>query len=270
MASLVRQGLDALGHPLTRGLHLDDPRTTALRRQIILSKPFLRKLYEEWYSLLAAELPCQPGPVLELGAGAGFAEKTIPDLITSEIFYEPGTNLQADALCLPFSDGALRGIVMTDVFHHVPDVEKFLAEADRTLRPGGVLTMIEPWLTVSSLPIYRFLHHEPLDPHGDWTFPSTGPLSGANEALPWIVFHRDRHELQQRFPALRLTRLRVFAPFSYLLSGGVSMRSLFPGTAYPWVRLLEDRLLSPFLGWGMFAHITLTRCGAAPEHQRPD
>lgn len=36
-----------LGHPLTRGLSVDDPRTTLLRRSIIQDKAFLRALYSE-------------------------------------------------------------------------------------------------------------------------------------------------------------------------------------------------------------------------------
>ena len=46
-----------LAHPLTRGLDLDDPRTTELRRTIIQSKPFLRALYTEWYREVCEVLP---------------------------------------------------------------------------------------------------------------------------------------------------------------------------------------------------------------------
>jgi len=35
-----------LAHPLTRGMDIDDPRTTHLRQEVIQSKPFLRKIYE--------------------------------------------------------------------------------------------------------------------------------------------------------------------------------------------------------------------------------
>ena len=39
MAAVLRTWLT---HPLTRGLDIDDPRTTELRRRVILEKPFLR------------------------------------------------------------------------------------------------------------------------------------------------------------------------------------------------------------------------------------
>jgi hypothetical protein len=39
-----------LAHPLTRGLDINDPNVTHLRRRIIQEKPFLRKIYQEWYT----------------------------------------------------------------------------------------------------------------------------------------------------------------------------------------------------------------------------
>ena len=78
-----------LAHPLTRGLDIDDPRTTHLRLQIIQQKSFLRQIYEEWYRAIAATLPPGEGAVLELGAGGGFMSDLVPDLIASELFYCP-------------------------------------------------------------------------------------------------------------------------------------------------------------------------------------
>ena len=62
-----------LAHPLTKGLDIDDPKTTRLRRQIIQEKYFLRKIYEEWYQSIAASLPGGEGAVLELGSGGGLS-----------------------------------------------------------------------------------------------------------------------------------------------------------------------------------------------------
>jgi hypothetical protein len=48
-------------------------------------------------------------------------------------------------------------------------------------------------------------------------------------------------------------------PFLYLLSGGVSLRSLMFGFAFPFWRGIE-RLFSPWLNkLAMFAHIVLVR-----------
>src|SRR5215470_19735002 len=127
-----------LAHPLTRDLDIDDPRTTHLRQQIIQKKSFLRQIYEEWYQAISTALPSGEGAVLELGAGAGFMKDFVPNLITSEIFYCPNIRAVLDASRLPFVARSLRGIVMTDVLHHLPHARHFFMEATRCVRPGGV------------------------------------------------------------------------------------------------------------------------------------
>ena len=48
-------------------------------------------------------------------------------------------------------------------------------------------------------------------------------------------------------------------PFRYLLSGGVSLRSLTPGWTYGLWRWVENRMQPWMNHWGMFAHIVLHR-----------
>ncbi|MEW5735940.1 MAG: methyltransferase domain-containing protein [Thermodesulfobacteriota bacterium] len=249
-----------LSHPRTRGLSPDDPAVTAARVEIIRQKAFLRKVYELWYGMLARAVAGAPGPVLELGSGGGFFQERMPDLISSEVFYLPHVDLVCDARALCFAEGSLGGIVMLDVFHHLPDCGAFLSSAERCLRPGGRIAMIEPWATPFSGLVYRHLHPEPFEPDAqEWRAPPGGPLSGANQALPWIVFHRDRQALVQRHPGLELLKADPFMPFSYLLSGGVSSRLGLPGFAFSSVRSIE-RLLAPFFPQlAMFALIVLRR-----------
>lgn len=249
-----------LQHPLTAGLNLDDPKTTELRKQIIASKPFLRAIYDEWYAMLRDELPSGNGAVLELGSGAGYCENFIPKLITSEIIVCRGIQVVADAQRLPFGSGVLKAIVFVNVLHHLPNVRRFLAEGVRCLRENGKIVMIEPWVTAWSLQVNTRFHHEPFSPDAtEWSFSSKGPLSGANGALPWIVFERDRQIFESEFPELQVERIEPFLPLRYLLSGGVGMRSMMPGFAHPfWSRV--EKLLSP-LKWqlGMFALVVLRR-----------
>ena len=56
------------------------------------------------------------------------------------------------------------------------------------------------WVTRWSRWIYGRFHHEPFDPQrADWEFPLSGPLSGANGALPWIIFQRDREQFEREW-----------------------------------------------------------------------
>jgi SAM-dependent methyltransferase len=249
-----------LRHPVALGLSIDDPQTTEVRREIVRSNRFLWRIYDEWYRLLSACVSEGSGGVLELGSGAGFLAQYIPDLIASEVFLCSGMQLVLDARRLPFSSGSLRGIVMVDVFHHIPDSRAFLEEARRCLQPGGSIAMIEPWVSTWSRLIYTRLHHEPFDPDAkDWNFPSTGPLSGANGALPWMVFVRDRPKFNREFPELEIRAVRPLMPFRYLVSGGVSMRQLMPECMFHFWRKLESGVCVWPNHWCMFCLIHLTR-----------
>jgi SAM-dependent methyltransferase len=229
-----------LEHPLTRGMDIDDPRVTRLRSQILESNPFLFQLYSDWYRQIAAALPQDvAGPILELGTGAGFLATYIPGLITSDL--TPGINvhLLLDGQRLPFGDGSLRAIVMINVLHHIPDAEAFFHEVIRCLQVGGRLLMNEPWVTPWSRLVYKNLHHEPFDPEATtWRMARTGPLSGANGALPWIILQRDRSRFESKFPTLSILRIELHTPFRYIVSGGLSMRPLMPGWSFRyWYRL---------------------------------
>lgn len=249
-----------LEHPLTKGLDPDDPATTTVRRQIIAGKPFLRKIYLEWYGKLSQALPPVDGSILELGSGAGFFREICPQAITSEVFVCPGIQSVIDARKLPLRDASLRAIVMTDVMHHIPDPARFLAEAQRVLVPGGRMLMIEPWVSAWSKFVYTRFHPEPFRPEAStWDFPSSGPLSGANGAMPWMIFHRDLAAFRRLFPLLDVTRVEPFMPFRYLLSGGVSMRGLAPAWSFRLWKGIESLLVPWMQHLAMFAFIVLER-----------
>lgn len=249
-----------LAHPLTRGLDIDDPKTTNLRQQIIQEKSFLRRIYQEWYRVIVAALPPGQGAVLELGAGGGFMGDFIPDLITSELFYCSNVRTVLDGLRLPFAAKSLRGIVMTNVLHHLPQPRLFLAEATRCVRSGGVIAMIEPWVTAWSRFVYTRLHHEPFQPETpSWELPTSGPLSGANDALPWIIFARDRLKFEQEFPHWRIEVIKPIMPFRYLLSGGVSLRNLAPAWSFGVMKQIESAMGRWNNQLAMFAQIVLRR-----------
>ena len=147
-----------------------------------------------------------------------------------------------------------------EVLHHLPEPRRFFAEAIRCVRPGGVVSMIEPWVSNWSHFIYTRLHHEAFNPDSHlWEFPSSGPLSGANGALPWILFVRDCAKFEKEFPEWQIELIQPMIPFRYLLSGGVSLRTLAPPWSFGlWTQI--ERALSPWNNHlAMFAQITLRR-----------
>jgi SAM-dependent methyltransferase len=133
---------------------------------------------------------------------------------------------------------------MLNVLHHLPDPVEFFRECQRVLKPGGRVCLIEPYAGPLSRRLIRPLHHEPWDERAGWTLPPGGPLTGANMAMPWIIFSRDRGRYDNQMPHLPVDRFELHTYMLYLLSGGVSMRSVLPGALFRPVAMLE-RLFSP-------------------------
>lgn len=247
-------------HPLMRGKDLDDPHTTQLRIEMIQQKKFLRDIYQEWYSIIKEELPPSAKKIVEIGSGAGFLKETIPNLIKTEIFHLPGMDALLDAHYPPFQPNSLSAIVMTDVFHHLSHPRQFFKNSIRALSMNGRIVMIEPWVSRWSKRVYPNFHHEPFDPLvKQWEFPTSGPLSGSNQALPWIIFQRDQLLFTHEFPQLKIKKIQPIMPFRYLLSGGVSLRSFMPGWStgfWKWFERLFNRNMDD---WAMFSVIVLEK-----------
>ncbi len=244
---------------------LDADNASILHREIILQKPFLKKIYEDWYEAFALFLKqhqIQPkaDKVVEIGSGGGFIQEVVPSVITSDIKKLPFCDMSFSAHKMPFENNSLSSIFMLNVFHHIPNCELFLQEAMRTLKPGGFIYMVEPSNTFFRKHFYQKMHHEYYNPNEPtWTFASSGPLSGSNIALPWIVFHRDQEKFRKLFPHLQIECIKMHTPLLYLLSGGLSFKTPFPGWSYSMIKFLEN-LLTPFYSWlGLFQTIVIKK-----------
>jgi len=225
---------------------LDSPERTIAHQKIIKEKYFLRKLYEEWYSVFTKLMPSLPeGKMIELGSGGGFLKEIVPSVLCTDILELPSNDLTFSALEMPFNKNELSAIFMIDTFHHIPDSKLFLTEVGRVLKKDGMLVMSEPANSVWGRFIYKNFHHEPFDVNGDWKIPSSGPLSGANGALPWIVFERDFENFNSLFPSLQLVEIKYHTPLMYLISGGVSFKQVFPDFSYSIFRSIDKFL--PFI-----------------------
>lgn len=260
MPYLIALARRLLQEPSARGLDVDSASTSAQRRTLITSKSFLRRIYDEWYTEIARVHDSKDGPFLEIGAGGGFMREAIPGTIASDLLTLDGVDVILDACALPFRADVLQGVSMTNVFHHLPDVEAFLNEVARCLKPGGTVAMVEPWSTTWSRWIFKSFHHEPFDADAtSWSIASGKPLSGANGALPWIVFDRDLRRFQETFASLELVSIRPMMPVRYLLSGGVSMRTVTPSWSFRFWRMIDRLLVRVLPQTAMFALIVLRR-----------
>jgi SAM-dependent methyltransferase len=155
----------------------------------------------------------------------------------------PWHDRQVDAGALPYADGTIGALVLFDVLHHLPAPARFLAEAERVLRPGGRLVLCEPYVSPLSWPAYRFFHEERLELNVDpLAETAPGDPFDANQAIPTLLFERHAAELHRRFPRLRVVQVERFAGPSYAASGGFSRGPLLPMSLWRAVLAVEDRL----------------------------
>ena len=239
---------------------LDDPRRTIVHKDIILGKPFLKRIYIDWYSTIKQLCEGIPsGKIIELGSGGGFLKEVFPEVTTSDILDLPENDLTFNALNMPFENNSISAFVMVDVFHHVPDSELFLKEMQRCLKPGGRIVMSEPCTTWFSKLIFKNFHHEPFNEKGDWTIPGSGPMSDANGALPYIVFERDRKRFTLTFPELKIKMMKQHSPLRYLLSGGVSMKQLVPNFSFKLLTSIDRFLSGLGIGLALFQFIVVQK-----------
>jgi len=262
--------IDWLKHPEARAINdLDCEETVSAHAQIIKSKGFLRRLYSEFYNQISTGGGYDDrGMFVEVGSGGGFIKEVMPDIVTSDVVPHDGVDEVFPAESMPFDDESVNGIFILNCFHHFSEPALVLKEFERVLVNGGSVVMIEPANTWWGRLIYTHLHHEPFDPSGGWSLPTSGRLSGANGALPWIVFVRDREAFSKLFRSLAIDSVIYHTPFSYLISGGLTWRQLVPTWGYPLIRTVE-RVLGPVSGWlGMFMTIVIKKREPDPQPPR--
>jgi hypothetical protein len=104
------------------------------------------------------------------------------------------------------------------------------------------------------------MHHEPFLPDAeDWSFPSTGPLSGANGALAWIVFLRDREAYMREYHRLRIESVTPRSPLQYWLSGGLKSWTLVPYALTGLAGCVDAALLRCSPRFGSFMDVELEK-----------
>jgi SAM-dependent methyltransferase len=209
------------------------------------TRPLLRRLYGEWFDLIAERLATIEGPTIELGSGFAPLRRRLPDLVTTDVEPTPWADVVVDAQSISYPDASLANIVAIDVLHHLAEPTRFLDEARRTLRPGGRVVAIEPYTSVLWTFVYRSFHHELTEPKIN-PFELDPRLSAkameGNQALPTALFFHHVDEFRRRWPELRIVERRRFAFLIYPLSGGFTRRRLLPNSLYRPLRALETVL----------------------------
>jgi SAM-dependent methyltransferase len=191
-------------------------------RKIWFEKPVLRDIYLNYFEMI--KNASVNGPILEIGGGSGNFKEFLPESISIDIVPLPWLDIIAHAHMLPFKKESFGNIVMIDVLHHIEHPSCFFKEADRILKPGGRIILIEPAITLTSRIFLHLFHPEPIDmsvdPFSEQTIDPAREPFDANQAIPTLLFGRYRMDFVRKFPDLNIISLKYLDLFAYPLSGG--------------------------------------------------
>jgi len=235
-----------------KNVDVDSPELLTIHRSVLLRKPLLHSAFNTFYKNMgeACDKNFSCGGIeVELGSGSGFFKSTRPGLMSSDIRQAEYIDMVLDAQNLNLEDNSVRAIYGINVLHHLQDPDQFFEEAYRVLTPGGGFIFIEPHNGFVSAVIHKMLHkNEHFDPqmNGWKNYSIKGPLSGANQALPHIIFTRDLELFQEKYAGrLQLVQQAYIDNWlRYFFSGGVNFKQLLPSfMEKPFVFL--EKLLKP-------------------------
>lgn len=240
-----------LKDPRVKGIDIDSPEILEVHRKVIADKPLMRQVFQKFYDTLISARDRYfkvPGREIEIGAGVSFFKQSNKAVYTTDIKESPGLDGVLNAQAMDLEDASVRSIYGINCFHHFPNPRLFFSELARVLNRGGGCVLIEPYYGPFAKLLYENVHKdEHFNPkqQGWEEDQKMSFMSGANQALSYMVFVRDRETFEREFPELEVVEIsKINNYLQYLLSGGVNFRQLVPDFLIPCVRLVEW-LLTP-------------------------
>ncbi|MFC6573764.1 MULTISPECIES: class I SAM-dependent methyltransferase [unclassified Pseudomonas] len=201
------------------------------------------------------------GLEVELGAGIAPMRNSYPEVLATDIVATEQLDMALNAEAMSLDDHSARVFYGQNCFHHFPHPDRFFTELERTLKVGGGAILIEPFHGPFAAFLYkRLFKSEGFDMHfPSWETPSTGPMNGANQALSYIVFVRDRQAFERKHPGLEIVHQEICGNYlRYLISGGLNFRQLLPDALIPVLKVVE-KLLYPLRRVLALHHIVVIR-----------
>lgn len=262
--SLFNKIRNFLQEPRLKDIDPDSDELLVVHSRVLYEKPMMRDVFAEFYDTcikLDDEYFSGNGNRIEIGAGVSFFKKRHPQILTTDIKKADNLDMVVDALNMPFDTNSIRSVYGINCFHHFPDPYKFFHELDRVLTKGGGCILIDPYYGFIAERFYsRIFDSEGFDvTQKEWTNESIGYMNGANQALSYIVFKRDKEKLEKLFPRLEIVLQKPLNNYlRYLFSGGLNFRQVLPSFFAPFIRFTEF-LLMPVNKIFALHHIILIR-----------
>lgn len=237
--------------PRIQNISLDSSELLEIQKQILSEKRMLKEVFEGIYDTcinLDNKLLEGEGDSVEIGAGISFFKNKYPHIISTDIKEAPHLDMALDAQDMPFKDSSIRSIYGINCFHHIPNPERFFNELDRVISPNGGAILIDPFHGPLAEKGYKkVFDSEFFDKNQKkWSTDNMSAMYGANQALSYIVFNRDRELFEQKFPNLKIIYKKPLHNYiRYLISGGLNFKPLLPDMTIPLIKMIE-LMLMPF------------------------
>lgn len=247
--SILRKVRELLKDPRLKNIDYNSDELLKIHRQILSEKKSMRNVFVRFYSeciRLDIKYFSGNGLRVEIGAGASFFKQLYPEIVETDIKQGENLDMVLDALNMNLESNTVRGIYGINCFHHFRYPELFFKELSRVLIKRGGCILIEPYFgLVSSLFYKRMFDTEIFDKmQKSWDNSENNIMNGANQALSFIVFKRDRNKFKVLFPELEIVyENRLNNYLQYFLSGGLNFRSLVPFWLKPLVVFFEFTLI---------------------------
>jgi SAM-dependent methyltransferase len=253
-----------LKDPRLETVDFDSDELLVIQKAILLEKKMMRGVFTHFYQRCMAldkKYFSGNGQRLEIGAGVSFFNRLFPDVLITDIKKSGHLDRVIDAQQMDMENESVRAIYGINCFHHLPEPDKFFHELERVLVRGGGCILIDPYYgPISEMILTRLFKTETFDKsQPGWNTASRGVMVGANQALSYIVFVRDRETFREKFPGLEIVYSHPLNNYlQYLLSGGLNFKQLCPDFFIPAIKGIEF-LLTPLAPIFALHHIIVLR-----------
>ena len=260
----MRLLFDWLRDPLLHGMDVDGENRLALHLRILQKKHMLREVFTDFhhsFRTIEQKFLSGEGTRVELGSGVSPMRDSYSEVLATDIVAAPHLDKAVNAQAMDFAADSVKVVYGQNCFHHFPQPDLFFHELDRVLIAGGGAILLEPYYGPFATFLYkRLFRTEGFDKTcSSWETPVAGPMNGANQALSYIIFIRDKKLFEKRYPNLKIVHQELAGNYlRYLLSGGLNFRQLLPDSLNGLIRQAE-KVISPLNKWIALHHIVVIR-----------
>ena len=256
--------INFLRHPLLKDIDINDSQRIEIHKKIFLNKKILIKVFNYFHKtflFLEEKFIRGNGLRIELGSGIYPMKKTVKNVLATDIIPGPDIDLILDAENLELKSNSVKTLFIQNSFHHFSNPKKFFNELNRVLVRGGGSIILDPYYGWLASKIYpKMFNTEIFDKFTDkWDYKNFGPMKGANQALSYVIFIKDRNKFKNLYPSLEIVEQTICNNYLlYLFSGGLNFKQIVPNLFIPLILFIQ-LIIYPFKKFFALHHIIVIR-----------